>query len=55
MANIFTTLLRELRWFEHERQEDRDEDARDNRDEMTEARKPKPYVPRARPDNWLPS
>ena len=55
MANIFTTLLRELPWFEHEREDDKDEDAKNHRDEMTEARQPKPYVPKARPEHWLPS
>jgi hypothetical protein len=55
MANIFTSLLRELPWFEHEQEDDREEQAKDHRAELKEARKPKPYVPSARPDNWLPS
>lgn len=55
MANIFTSLLRELRWFEDERKGDSEEQAGDDRADVATVRQPKPYVPKAKPDHWLPS
>jgi hypothetical protein len=54
MANIFTSLLHELPWFEREREE-HDRDTAEARAEQAELRKPKPYVPKTRPEDWLPS
>ena len=54
MANIFTSLLHELPWFVREREE-HDRDTDEVRTEEAELRKTKPYVPKAKPENWLPS
>ena len=54
MANIFTSLLHELPWFVREREE-HDRNTDEVRTEEAGLRKTKPYVPKAKPENWLPS
>lgn len=55
MANIFTSLLRELPWFAEHRDEQEEDTGTDEAAKQSEARTPKPYRPKQRPDHWLPS